>query len=159
MDILKTLYKSKNDNVKVRALVGMCKLGASGGDDASMRPFADGSTGKLADACRRFLVDPGEDKDLRRWAAEGLSYLTLDAEVKERLVEDDLAMRALIELGQSGRQTVMYGVLTTFVNLTNSYDKKEMNPEMLELAKFAKQHIPQVGLQNYTYICKGKVVW
>jgi len=143
MDILKTLYKSKNDNVKVRALVGMCKLGASGGDDASMRPFADGSTGKLADACRRFLVDPGEDKDLRRWAAEGLSYLTLDAEVKERLVEDDLAMRALIELGQSGRQTVMYGVLTTFVNLTNSYDKKEMNPEMLELAKFAKQHIPQ----------------
>ena len=30
---------------------------------------------------------------LLRWAAEGLSFLTLDAEVKEKLVEDDPAMR------------------------------------------------------------------
>jgi hypothetical protein len=29
----------------------------------------------------------------RRWAAEGLSFLTLDAEVKERLVEDESAMK------------------------------------------------------------------
>ena len=35
MDILKTLYKSKNDHIKVRALVGMCKLGASGGHDGA----------------------------------------------------------------------------------------------------------------------------
>ena len=37
----------------------------------------------------------------------------------------------------------MYGVLATLVNVTNSYDKQEINPEMLELAKFAKQHIPE----------------
>ena len=30
-----------------------------------------------------------------RWAAEGLSFLTLDAEVKEKLVEDEPAMRLL----------------------------------------------------------------
>ena len=30
---------------------------------------------------------------LLRWAAEGLSFLTLDAEVKEKLVEDEPAMR------------------------------------------------------------------
>jgi hypothetical protein len=29
----------------------------------------------------------------RRWAAEGLSFLTLDAEVKERLIEDEPAMK------------------------------------------------------------------
>jgi len=29
----------------------------------------------------------------RRWAAEGLSFLTLDAEVKERLIEDEAAMK------------------------------------------------------------------
>ena len=29
------------------------------------------------------------------------------------------------------------------VNVTNSYDKQEINPEMLELAKFAKHHIPE----------------
>ena len=96
---------------QVRALVGLCKLGASGGSDATMRPFADGSSTKLAEACRRFLVNPGKDADLRRclkffiktlvvqtisrWAAEGLSYLTLDADVKEKLVEDKPAVNAL----------------------------------------------------------------
>lgn len=30
----------------------------------------------------------------------------------------------------------------TLVNLTNSYDKQEVLPEMIELAKFAKQHVP-----------------
>ena len=143
LDIVKSLYKSSNDHIKVRALVGLCKLGASGGSDASMRPFADGSSTKLAEACRRFLVNPGKDADLRRWAAEGLSFLTLDADVKEKLVEDEPAMKALIELGRSGAQNVMYGVMATLVNLTNSYDKQEINPEMLELAKFAKQHIPE----------------
>ena len=29
------------------------------------------------------------------------------------------------------------------VNLTNSYEKQEIMPELIELAKFAKHHIPQ----------------
>ena len=78
-NILKTLYKSTNDHIKVKALVGLCKLGASGGSDATMRPLADGSTTKLAEACRRFLVNPQKDFDLRRWAAKGLSFLTMYA--------------------------------------------------------------------------------
>merc|ERR1719411_2123738 len=76
-DILKQLYKSKDDQIKVRALVGLCRLASSSGHDASLRPFADGSSGKLAEACRRILINPGKDKDMRRWAAEGLSFLTL----------------------------------------------------------------------------------
>jgi len=143
VDILKTMYKSKDDQIKVRALVGLCKLSASAGHDASMRPFADGSTTKLAEACRRILINPGKDRDMRRWAAEGLSYLTLDAEVKEKLCEDEAAVKSLIELAKSGNQEAAYGVVTTFVNLTNSFEKQEINPEMLELAKFAKHHIPQ----------------
>jgi len=142
MDILKTLYKSKNDHIKVRALVGMCKLGSSGGHDASISPLAAGSTEKLAEACRRFLVNPAKDRDLRKWAAEGLSFLTLDADVKEKLVEDEPAIKALIELGRTGGQDVMYGVVTTLVNLTNSFDKQEISEEMIELAKFAKHHVP-----------------
>ena len=137
------MYKSKDDQIKVRALVGLCKLSASAGHDASMRPFADGSTTKLAEACRRILINPGKDRDMRRWAAEGLSYLTLDAEVKEKLCEDEAAVKSLIELAKSGNQEAAYGVVTTFVNLTNSFEKQEINPEMLELAKFAKHHIPQ----------------
>ena len=142
MDILKTLYKSKNDHIKVRALVGMCKLGSSGGHDASKSPLAEGSTEKLAEACRRFLCNPSKDKDLRKWASEGLSFLTLDADVKEKLVDDEPAIKALIELGKTGGQDVMYGVVTCLVNLTNSFDKQEISPEMVELAKFAKHHVP-----------------
>ena len=137
------MYKSKDDQIKVRALVGLCKLGASSGNDASLRPFADASTTKLAEACRRILIHPGKDREMRRWAAEGLSYLTLDADVKEKLCEDEAAVRSLIELAKTGNQEAAYGVVTTFVNLTNSFEKVEINPEMLELAKFAKHHIPQ----------------
>lgn len=35
---------------------------------------------------------------MRKWAVEGLSYLTLDADVKEELIEDKKAIQALIEL-------------------------------------------------------------
>lgn len=143
VSILKNLYKSKDDGIKVRALVGLCKLSSSGGVDASIRPFADGSTRKLAEACRRFLVNPTKDHDMRRWAAEGLSYLTLDADVKEKLVEDKPAIQALVELAKSGDQSAIYGVVTTLVNLCNAYEKQEMLPEMIELAKFAKHHIPE----------------
>jgi hypothetical protein len=34
-------------------------------------------------------------------------------------------------------------VVTLLVNLTNSYEKQEIMPELIELAKFAKHHIPQ----------------
>lgn len=143
VDILKSLYKSKDDGVRVRALVGLCKLGSYGGLDASIRPFADGSTMKLAGACRQFLVKPGKDRDIRKWATDGLAYLTLDAEVKEKLIDDRPALRALIQLAQTGDQSVLYGAVTTFVNLCSAYDKQELVPEMVELAKFAKHHIPE----------------
>ncbi|CAH2093739.1 unnamed protein product [Euphydryas editha] len=143
VDILKSLYASKNDAVRVRALVGLCKIGSFGGDDASIRPFADGSTKKLAEACRKFLVNPAKDKDMRKWAAEGLSYLTLDADVKEKLVDDKPAIQSLIELAKTGDQSCLYGVVTTLVNLCNAYEKQEVMPEMVELAKFAKHHIPE----------------
>uniref|UniRef100_A0A023GNV4 Putative heat shock protein n=1 Tax=Amblyomma triste TaxID=251400 RepID=A0A023GNV4_AMBTT len=143
MGILKKLYKSENDNIRVRALVGLCKLGSFGGTDSSLRPFSDGTTLKLVATCRNFLINPKKDKDLRKWAAEGLAYLTLDAEVKEDLIADKDAIHALIDLAKTEQKSVLYGVLTTLVNLTNSYEKQEIIPELKELAKFAKQHVPE----------------
>lgn len=143
VNILKKLYQSKDDSIRVRALVGLCKLGSSGGTNATIRPFADGATKKLAEACRRFLINPKKQKDMRKWAVEGLSYLTFDAEVKEKLIEDVEAVQAMIELAKTGDQSVVYGVVTTLVNLCNAYDKQELIPEMIELAKFAKHHIPE----------------
>ena len=48
----------------------------------------------------RFLVNPFKDKDMRRWACEGLSFLTLDAEVKEKLIADTDALHSMIELAK-----------------------------------------------------------
>jgi hypothetical protein len=69
--------------------------------------------------------------------------LTLDAEVKEKVVEDKPALQSLIELAKTGDQSCLFGVVTTLVNLCNAYEKQEVIPEMVELAKFAKQHIPE----------------
>ncbi|KAK4877862.1 hypothetical protein RN001_010368 [Aquatica leii] len=142
-NILKSLYKSPEPGISIRALVALCKLATCTGFDASIKPFQEGSTLKLAEACRRFLLHPGKDKDLQKWSAEGLSYLTLDAEVKEKLIEDRAALQALIQLGKSGDQSVLYGIITTLVNLCNAYEKQEILPEMVQLAQFAKQHVPQ----------------
>jgi len=38
---------------------------------------------------------------------------------------------------------VLYPAATVLVNVTNSYDVKDIEPEMIELAKFAKQHVPE----------------
>lgn len=50
---------------------------------------------------------------------------------------------ALFGTMQTGDLSVVYGVVSTLVNLCNAYDKQEIIPEMLELAKFAKRHIPE----------------
>jgi len=40
-------------------------------------------------------------------------------------------------------KAILYPVAQVFVNLANCYEKKEIEPELLELAKFSKQHIPE----------------
>ncbi|KAH3710054.1 hypothetical protein DPMN_069520 [Dreissena polymorpha] len=142
--VLKKLYKDgADDNIKVRALVGMCKLGSFEGSDASNRPMADGSTITLAKACRKFLCSPEGDLQMKQWATEGLAYLTLDADVKEDLVTDPKALAAVIQACMNPSTSLMYAASVLFVNLTNSTDKREIAPEMVELAKYAKQHIPE----------------
>ena len=62
--------------------------------------------------------------DSKKWASEGLAYLTMDAEVKEKFVEDKDALSILLEMPKSGDESVLYGVVTTLVNLCNAYDKQ-----------------------------------
>ncbi len=148
-------------------------------------------------------MNPTKDIDLRKWAAEGLAYLTLDADVKEDLVADYPALRSLMDLARVRRELfplpikkmfcfqkpdlfhihitisvkdhpnhycygeqlgktlrqhsqmllcyvlqakdkgVLYPVAQILVNVTNSYDVKKIEPELVEIAKFAKQHIPE----------------
>ncbi|XP_004684536.1 PREDICTED: protein unc-45 homolog B isoform X1 [Condylura cristata] len=142
--LLKEIYKTtKNEKIKIRTLVGLCKLGSAGGTDYGLRQFAEGSTEKLAKQCRKWLCNPSIDTRTRRWAVEGLAYLTLDADVKDDFVQDIPALQAMFELAKTTDKTILYSVATTLVNCTNSYDVKEVIPELVQLAKFSKQHVPE----------------
>ncbi|XP_024875499.1 protein unc-45 homolog B-like, partial [Temnothorax curvispinosus] len=140
VNILKKLCQSKDDSIRVRALLGLSKLGSSGDPDATIGPFADGVTKELAEACRRLLINPKKEKDMRKLAIKGLSYLTFNAEVKVELIEDQEAIHTIIEIAKTGDQSVLFGVLTTLVNLCNAYDKQEHIPEMIEFTKFVKYY-------------------
>uniref|UniRef100_A0A452TTV9 Protein unc-45 homolog A n=1 Tax=Ursus maritimus TaxID=29073 RepID=A0A452TTV9_URSMA len=143
VSLLKDLYKrSEKDSIRIRALVGLCKLGSAGGTDFSMKQFAEGSTLKLAKQCRKWLCNDQMDAGTRRWAVEGLAYLTFDADVKEEFVEDEAALKALFQLSTVER-SVLFAVASALVNCTNSYDCEEPDPKMVELAKYAKQHVPE----------------
>ncbi|XP_028306501.1 protein unc-45 homolog A [Gouania willdenowi] len=142
--LLKDLYKkSESDQIRVRALVGLCKLGSAGGTDFSMKQFAEGSTLRLSKQCRKWLCNDSLPPTSRRWSVEGLAYLTFDADVKEDLVEDKEALDAMFKLAKSEDKTVLFAVGSTLVNCTNSYDVEKPDPQMVELAKYAKQHIPE----------------
>ena len=58
----------------------------------------------------------------------------------ESLVKSVFIMHFLF---QNPNKNFMYTAATLFVNLTNSTDKQNLVPEMVELAKYAKQHIPE----------------
>ncbi|KAI2582369.1 protein unc-45 homolog B isoform 2 [Homo sapiens] len=144
VSLLKQIYKTtKNEKIKIRTLVGLCKLGSAGGTDYGLRQFAEGSTEKLAKQCRKWLCNMSIDTRTRRWAVEGLAYLTLDADVKDDFVQDVPALQAMFELAKTSDKTILYSVATTLVNCTNSYDVKEVIPELVQLAKFSKQHVPE----------------
>ncbi|XP_012861205.1 protein unc-45 homolog B [Echinops telfairi] len=142
--LLKEIYKTtQNEKIKIRTLVGLCKLGSAGGTDYGLRQFAEGSTEKLAKQCRKWLCNAAIDTRTRRWAVEGMAYLTLDADVKDDFVQDIPALQAMFELAKTSDKTILYSVATTLVNCTNSYDVKEVIPELVQLAKFSKQHVPE----------------
>lgn len=44
---------------------------------------------------------------------------------------------------QSEDKTVLFAVGSTLVNCTNSYDVEKPDPQLVELAKYAKQHVPE----------------
>ncbi len=54
-------------------------------------------------------------------------------------------MKTMLEVSRhaSHMGEIVYPLIMTLVNLINAYDKKEVDPEMIELAKFAKVHIPE----------------
>ncbi|CAI5445814.1 unnamed protein product [Caenorhabditis angaria] len=142
--ILRALYESPDPNVKVRALVGLCKIGAAGGDDISKATMREEAVLNLARTCKKFLLDTNKySVDIRRYACEGLSYLSLDADVKEWIVDDSLLLQALVLLAKKAGALCVYTLATIYVNLSNAYEKPKVDEEMVKLAQFAKHHVPE----------------
>ena len=143
IDIVQSLYHSSNNILCVRGLVILCKVAMKGGGNIKEQILVDGGAQKLYKTCRSFLMNSDKDLELKKWACEGLAYLSFDAEVKEILVRDVEALNSLLDLAKSEDSTITYGICNALVNLTNAFDKPEKNPELEQLAKFAKQPIPE----------------
>ena len=141
---LKHLYSSSSDEVKVRALVGLCRIGSVGGSNVNARTFTGGATLKLEKMCRKFLISTKKDRHLQKWSVEGLAFLSLDAEVKESLIGDKAALQALYSCAKNMHDySQIYAIATILVNVSNSYDKPEKNPDLEELGKYAGENVPQ----------------
>ncbi|RMZ96061.1 hypothetical protein BpHYR1_001189 [Brachionus plicatilis] len=121
IDILKKLYNSKNNSIKL---------------------LADGSTQKLEQACRKILCS-SLDLDSKKWASDGLAYLSLDADVKHILVQDHSSIRALFELANSDDKNILFSIASILANVTNANAAKKPSEEMIKLAEYAKHHIPE----------------
>ena len=143
LDILQALYTSDDSSIRVRGLVALCKVCMKGSGDVRDKILGQDGAENLYQTCRKFLMSSKKEFELKKWACEGLAYLTLDADIKEILVKDVEALNTLLELAKSDDNTVIYGVCNSLVNMTNSYDKPEKNPELEEIAKFAKQPVPE----------------
>lgn len=72
----------------------------------------------------RWLCNTSIDARTRKWAVEGLAYLTFDADVKDDFVEDDLALQAMFELAK------VY-LLTLFPHSSGSIKFSQLSSPML----------------------------
>uniref|UniRef100_A0A915DSP8 UNC-45/Cro1/She4 central domain-containing protein n=1 Tax=Ditylenchus dipsaci TaxID=166011 RepID=A0A915DSP8_9BILA len=140
MPVLRKLFNSADLNVKVRALMGLCKCASAGGDDCSRQTMEEGASIKLAETCKKFLLNVELPVDIRRFACEGLSYLSLDADVKEYIVDDPALLQALVSLAKSAGPICVFTLAAIYVNLCNAYEKPKVDEEMVKLAQFAKHH-------------------
>ena len=133
---------SKNQSIKVRALVGLCKLASCKGSDVSIKLLADGSSSKLENACRKIL-STAQDFDSKKWACDGLAYLTLDADIKEILIDDVNTLKAMYDLAKKDDKNTLYSISMVLSNISNAQPVKKPTDEMKKLAEYAKHHVPE----------------
>lgn len=74
-------------------------------------PAAGLPTARLRGHSSRWLCNEAIDAGTRRWAVEGLAYLTFDADVKEEFVEDKAAMQAMFHLAKVRTKSCGVGTL------------------------------------------------
>ncbi|XP_071563479.1 protein unc-45 homolog B-like [Temnothorax nylanderi] len=140
LTILEDLYYSKDldDTIRVRAFVVICKMNKfkeSIRRYRTVHTFDEEQIGTWLEVCRRFLINP--QRDMRKWAVEGLSYLTFNIGVKKKLIEDREAIQAIIAFAKTENQSVLYRVDILLLNLCHAYDNKDvLIPEILMFLEY-----------------------
>ncbi|KAI0982919.1 hypothetical protein GJ496_003778 [Pomphorhynchus laevis] len=143
-NILKKLFLSPNENIQIRALLGLCKLSASKGSDFTKKTLSPKRMEKLESTCVRLLL-ANKDSTTELHASDGLAFLSLDADVKERLVNNKNALNKLFSLVKKDPlPSTCFTVCSIIFNLSNAEVIKKPDEEMIKLAKYSKQHIPEV---------------
>lgn len=89
------------------------------------------------------ILCTAEDYDSKKWACDGLAYLTLDAEIKEILTEDKKSLHILYDLTKKDDKNTLFSVASIFSNVSNAIPPKKPTEEMLKLAEYAKHHVPE----------------
>ncbi|KAI3384849.1 hypothetical protein SNEBB_009991 [Seison nebaliae] len=157
--IMIDLYQTtKMIDIRVRCLFGLCKL-ASGTKDKSLKDNSLSSK-SLFDDCRSMMLNSKLDSNVKKWVIESVAYLSLDPIIKETLSSDKEMLEIFFKLLPinekknekidenndifDNSRNIVYAISNIICNMTNSYDVKKMDKEMLELAKYTKQKIPEI---------------
>eukprot|EP00124_Ichthyophonus_hoferi_P002768 Ihof_evm3s204 gene=Ihof_evmTU3s204 len=143
---LSRLYMSENDQVAVRALVGLSKIATVSQSKKDHDIMGSHGLDSLYDVAREYLV-VNRHKSLQKFAVESLTYLSLNADCKERLILDSPVIKLLLEIGsETDDKATIYAVITVIENLTNSQEKAEASEEQEQLKKlkeYAKEYVPE----------------
>ena len=132
LPLLRTLYQGTNPRIQVRALVGICKLTTL----SKYHLANDSCSDNFVMACCEFITNDSDE--IQRWAMEGLAYLSISAPIKELICGNEKLLHSVLDLiGINTDTSVQYGAVTLFVNITNSYDQQQRNPELEQLARFS----------------------
>ncbi|XP_071627979.1 protein unc-45 homolog B-like [Temnothorax longispinosus] len=115
--------ENQKDSIRIRAFVGICKMTkfeVLKSELQAVLTFDKDHISTWRKVCRQFLTN--SQRDIRKWAVEGLSYLTLDLGVKNELMKDQRAVKAIIKFAKIEHQSILYQVNILLVNLCIAYD-------------------------------------
>ncbi|XP_024881478.1 protein unc-45 homolog B-like, partial [Temnothorax curvispinosus] len=115
------------DSIRIRTFVGICKMTKFEELKEELQAvptFNKEQIGTWLKICIRFLTNP--QRNMRKWAIEGLSYLTVDLGVKDDLIGDKQAVQAIIEFAKTENESILYQVDILLVNLCSAYDKEDL---------------------------------
>ncbi|XP_071568450.1 protein unc-45 homolog B-like [Temnothorax nylanderi] len=124
-DNLENLRSFKS--IQVRAFVNICKMNKFEEIKYFRAAYIFDDEVRILvwlEVCRQFLISP--QRDMRKWAVAGLSYLTFNPVVKNTLIGDQQAVEAIIEFAKTEIQSILYQVDTLLVNLCSAYDREDL---------------------------------